>query len=297
MCGVRRWKARQETECPLRDRDPTPWRERSQDQLTSLSWLKGGPGGPGGPCGPGGPRGPTPGSPWGQRMLVTLEGTAHDRGWGGPRTRSPKPQPRQTLTFSPLGPTSPGVPGKPCGPVSPWKTEAGSESGSESGRRHLCATTGSGAGGRRRGPRGPRGHARPRRTESACVEPTAASWPQSRSLPVACACAWVHTRVTGHARTQPGSATAPRHLRLLTPLTRLISHVGALPPAVPSRWSLEPIEGRAAVNVERPLTRTPSSGLSCPAAGAPPTPLLHAALRTVSLLLVASPAPRHGHPA
>lgn len=85
MCGVRRWKARQETECPLQDRDPTPWRERSQGELTSLSWLKGGPGGPGGPCGPGGPRGPTPGSPWGQRMLVTLEGTAHDRGWGGPQ--------------------------------------------------------------------------------------------------------------------------------------------------------------------------------------------------------------------
>lgn len=31
-----------------------------------------------------------------------------------------------TLTFSPLGPASPGVPGKPCGPGSPWKTKTSS---------------------------------------------------------------------------------------------------------------------------------------------------------------------------
>lgn len=93
-------------------------------QLTSLSCLKEGPGGPGGPWGPGGPLGPTPGSPWGQNTdcHTRVPGPALGRGGDRPTPSPCRPGPR--LTFSPLGPTSPGVPGKPCGPVSPWKTEA-----------------------------------------------------------------------------------------------------------------------------------------------------------------------------
>ena len=43
---------------------------------------------------------------------------------GGEQLTTPPHPSWLPLTFSPLGPTSPGVPGKPCGPVSPWKTEA-----------------------------------------------------------------------------------------------------------------------------------------------------------------------------
>lgn len=132
MCGVRRWKARQETECPLQDRDPTPWRERSQGELTSLSWLKGGPGGPGGPCGPGGPRGPTPGSPWGQRMLVTLEGTAHGGG-GAPEHAHPSPSPDTHSPSHPWGPRLLGFPGSPAGQCHPGRQRQGASQGASQG--------------------------------------------------------------------------------------------------------------------------------------------------------------------
>lgn len=59
------------------------------------------------------------GPPGNRRCLVTSESTVPlwIRGLEGNATAHSPSQVR--LTFSPLGPMSPGVPGKPCGPMSP----------------------------------------------------------------------------------------------------------------------------------------------------------------------------------
>lgn len=65
---------------------------------------------------------PDPSVPLGikESSYVRVHGPRCLQGWGA---GGPGPQ---TLTFSPLGPASPGVPGKPCGPGSPWKTKTSS---------------------------------------------------------------------------------------------------------------------------------------------------------------------------
>lgn len=220
------------------------------------------------------------------------------QGVGGPRTRPPEPRPGHTLTFSPLGPTSPGVPGKPCGPVSPWKTEAGSRSG----RRRLCVTTGSGTGGQTPATSGP---PRLRTTLShrdTCTEPTAVSCgcPRHRAglcpsrvcacaLCVRVACAWVtgpgglsaaDVRTSVHAE-RPcevrgrGHGHAPRSEPAVvtkTRSTRVYTHVHAH--TRPSHtWAIRaPLCGRrrragrgpCGCPRETPLTRTPPNGLFVP---------------------------------
>lgn len=253
------------------------------------------------PLRPGGASRPHPRITLGQRMLVTLEGTAHDRGWGGPQnmlTQAPAQTHTHLLTLG--AHVSWGS--REALRASVTLEDRGREQVRERVREKapLCHHR---EWGWRQAP-GTSGPPRPRTTPShrerlrGADHGVLATEPVSARRVCVCVCVGAHagdgprTHARSPARPQPHATSGcsrPSHVSSVTSelCRRLCRADGAW-----SRSRAVRLSTWNGLSLGRLLA---GSRVWLP--GRPPPPLLHAALRTVSLLLVATPAPRHGHPA